>query len=160
MTTETQQQDAAYQRWLDNLDSLEAFRLATRSAMSRYGHCAGFRITDERNAKLLTTMGSLATRYRALVDVAYAVVKATNPYSSVKEWEAKLYEAAAAVLKHGYYDVDLHTGPEPCRRSDAERPYTRAEKLATLEALRSLCDNYIGPGWCAQQLAAELHIRL
>jgi hypothetical protein len=39
------------------------------------------------------------------------------------------------------------------------RPYTRAEKLVVIEVLMSVCDEYIGLGWCADRCAVELGVR-
>lgn len=139
-----------------SLDSLQLFRWAARSAASRRGFRANFRITDARVAQAARVLAPFLDS--PLADPALAVLKGMSRYASNKDWEAKLFSNAEQALKEPFYDVDLHTGPEGCRPSAARRPFKTEEKLRLLEALRSLCDEYIGPGWAAQALAEELRI--
>lgn len=155
-TTLHRGEDATFQRWCSELESLEAFRLHERSKASRRGNFAAFRIQDARVAGACAVLAPLVRG--TLADPALAVIKGMRRYASTKEWEAELFANAREALRQPYYDVDRATGPEPCRASDATRDFTLEEKLLMLETLSSLCDGWMGPGWCAQRLAAPLHI--
>jgi hypothetical protein len=152
--------ETAYQKFKEEVETLRSFHLHSMSHLGRMGHQSMFRITDDRTANLLIVIGTMMRRQPRLTSVGLAIIRAVNPNAASKEWHANLFSAAASALSLPYVDVDAATGPEPCRWSDATKPYTLGEKLLVLETLASVCDGWIGPGWAAQRLAAELGVLL
>lgn len=150
--------DPKLAEYRENLESLQLFRWAEASVASRRGFGAMIRISDRRVAQAAEILAPFLNS--TLADPALAVLKGMSRYAGVKDWEAKLFRNAREALEVPFYDVDLHTGPEGCRPSAARRPFKLGEKLRLLEALLSLCDDYMGPGWAAQGLAEELRITL
>jgi len=156
--------DPAYERFLGDLDSLRSFDYAERSQLGRGQYVTRGRgwmkQHDRASAGAIVVLGQMAQRHYALLDVALAVISAMNPHASIAEWNARLFSSAREVLRREYDDVEKRSGPEPFRHSECVRPYTRAEKLLVLETLRSLTDEWMGPGWAAQRAAQELGVKL
>jgi len=155
--------DPHYERYLSELDDGSLFRYAERSHV---GACiyiqrgtAWMKQLDRSTADLMVLMGRLCQRNRIYLDVATAVIGGCNPHAARGEWEGKLFADAWQVLQGEYDDVERRSGPESLRLSECRRPYTRGEKLVTLEALRSVCKQYSGVGWAADRAAHELGCR-
>ncbi len=158
LAEQTARLEAAYAHYLIDLDSLALFGFAERSQASRQGFTRGtgwMKAPDADTARLIAVCGKLATR-APLMPVALAVLRAVNPHASRAEWGAKLFAAAREALSVDYDDVERRSGPEAYRLSECRRPYTRREKLLTLELLATLMDSYTGIGWCAEKCALDL----
>ncbi len=150
--------DPAYERYLVDLDSLDLFRFAEKSQASRQGFARGtgwMKAPDADTGRLLALLGKLAMRL-PLMPVALAVARGCNPHASRAEWGAAIFIAAREALAAGFDDVERRSGPEAYRLSECRRPYTRREKLLTLETLRTLMDSHTGLGWCAERCAKDL----
>jgi len=143
----------------ERIDSLQAFHLAANSFAGRGGYRSSFMVTTDRVAHAVTELGRLMMRGR-LVEVTLEIIRGMNPHAASKDWQAGLFRSAAAALGKPHIDVERATGPESCRWSDVTTSYTLAEKLLVYETVRSLCDDWIGPGWASTDLAAELGVLL
>lgn len=150
----TPEQALAYQRWLDQVVSLEAFTLAEQSHASRRGITCRFKAEDEDSARLIVAMGELASEHRPLIPVARAIIAGVNPHTSTAEWCAQAYRAARDALARGFDDVTKRSGPEPYRFKDCQRAYMVHEKVAVLATLRLLIDPYDGLGWVVEHFYA------
>lgn len=161
--------EAAYQRFLVDLDSGRLFYFGESSHAGRQGFSRGtgwMKQIDSQTGQAIAYLGQLTARHRTLLDVVLAILRTMNPCASRAEWCAKMYQTAGEKMRENYDDVELRSGPEPFRHSECIRPYTRAERLLVLTTLSIISNKFGGGGavpchgWAAERLAKELGITL
>lgn len=157
--TNDAQFDARFQQYRGELEDLTLFRYAEQSHAGRRGS-AWMKALDRETAEAVTAVGEMMQSHRTLLDVGLAIIRGMNPHASRAEWSAALFRNAADALRREYDDVERRSGPEVGRLKDYVRSYTLGEKLVVLETLFTIAGEFIGHGWAAQRLAAELGVLL
>ncbi len=113
----------------------------------------GYRPVTSRNdfAAMITRLGRFAGLSDEAAQLAVAVLRTVQLYGCKEDMIARAYTAAAEAVREGYTDVVALAGPQPPKRSHAERPYSLATLLNLLGAIGGG-----RTGWVAARLRTEL----
>jgi hypothetical protein len=150
--------------WASDLLTGRVFQLAANSANSVIGYRPA--VTTRSWGRVCETTGRMAAANGdAVATVASQILGRLNLWGTDFQVEASWWQHAADAIAAGFDDVHGQTGPEPCRFSDAQRPYTLTQcllvyvwgKAATSHlSLGTLPDL----GWCAAAMVAVMRVRV
>lgn len=107
---------------------------------------------------VIETLGRMAREGDLHAQVAQGIIAAGLPlYQTPFELAAKVWDHAWSIVSSGTWDdVHARSGPEPCRHSDAQRPFTIHQVLSILvwvtEATAPISGSVPGLGWVASAL--------
>jgi len=146
-----------YLDFVRGVEDLSQFRLSEGLCLSRPG---SRRLEASDQAAALAGLGELAVRNVELLPIVMAIVGSTTFGNGDRtEHEAGLFRTARACLGRQRFAIREASDQHPSSSDDGLtfgslwRPWTRAEKLVVLEALRALCEGWQGPGWAAFRMA-------
>lgn len=156
-TTRTEQRQATLERYEAEVLDGTVFMNHANSHRSRYGYQP---VCSRRTyARAVAALAEMAADTDPLAQIAHAILGAGLPlYGTEADLYEALYRRADAAIADGYTDVVKLSGPEPGRRSDAERSYTLAERIQVLHYLAKATGTNIG--WCLQALTERDRIRV
>lgn len=150
--------------WANDLLTGRVFQLAANSANSVIGYQSP--VTTRSWGRVCETTGRMAAQNGdGVATVASRILGHLNLWGTDFQVAASWWQHAADTIAEGFDDVHARSGPEPCRFSDAQRPYTLTQCLLVYvwgkAAMSYLSLGTLpGLGWCAAAMVAVMRVRV